>query len=152
MKFKLMPMLAGAISLTVIATPILAKAQNLGNETSPAVTQQTHHHSPFAQLNLTQQQQDQMAQIKSSTKAQINQVLTTDQQNQLQASIQAGQKRWEAFKSLNLSDNQKNQIRQIMQSSRQQMDAVLTPEQRQQMQARIQQWRQQRQEQQTQNQ
>ncbi len=135
MKFKLMPMLAGAISLTVIATPFIAKADNPGSEPSPAVTQPTQHHSPFANLNLTQQQQDQLAQIKSDIEARTNQVLTSDQQDQLQAAISAGKGRRAAFKSLNLSEEQKNQIKQIWQSSRQQMEAVLTPEQRQQLQA-----------------
>lgn len=147
MKFKLMPMLAGLISLTVVTTPFIAKAQDSGSESLPQTTQQTQRHSPFANLNLTQQQQDQLAQIKSDTQARINQVLTSDQQAQLQNARQSGEKPWQAFKSLNLSPQQKDQIKQIRQSSRQQMKAVLTPEQQQQMQARMQQWRQQRQEQ-----
>ncbi len=145
MKFKFISMIAGVVALALLATPLGAKAQDPSSQPSPAVTQPSQHHSPYASLNLTQQQQDQLAQIKSDTHSRINQVLTSDQQNQLQAAIQAGQKRGEAFKSLNLSQEQMTQIKQIWQSSRQQMRAVLTPEQQQQLRAKAQQWRQERQ-------
>jgi len=138
MKFKLTSIIVGAIAIAVAATPLSAKADDTTSGTGSVVTQQSPH-SPFAGLNLSQQQQDQIAQIRSSTRSQIQQVLTSEQQNQLQATIQAGQKPRAAFQSLNLSDQQKNQIKQLWQSARQQMKAVLTPEQRQQIQARIQQ-------------
>ncbi len=145
MKFKFISLIAGAVAIAFLATPLGAKAQDTSSGPSPGVTQPTQHHSPYADLNLTQQQQDQLAQIKSDTHSRINQVLTSDQQNQLQAAIQAGQKRGEAFKSLNLSQEQMTQIKQIWQSSRQQMRAVLTPEQQQQLRAKAQQWHQERQ-------
>lgn len=135
MKMKLKSILATVISLAVVTAPVVVKADTPPSEPGSPATQQPQH-SPFANLNLSQQQQDQISKIQSDTDSKIQQVLTSDQQNQLAQQTQSGKKRWEVFKSLNLSQQQKQQIKQLRKSAKQQMAAVLTPEQRQELHAK----------------
>ncbi len=134
-KMKLKPMLAAIISLAVLSTPVVVKADTPTSAPGSPTSEQSPP-SPFANLNLSQQQQQQISQIQSDTDSKIQQVLTSNQQDQLAQQTQAGKKRWEAFKSLNLSQQQKQQIKQLRKSAKQQMAAVLTPEQRQELHAK----------------
>ena len=91
-------------------------------------------------LNLTPEQKTQWEEIRAQSKAQIQNILTPEQQQQLQTLTSQGQRPRRAMKELNLSEEQKVQMREIMQSSREQMADILTEEQqeqfRQQMQIR----------------
>ncbi len=65
----------------------------------------------FSQIN-------QFEEIKTQTKAQIQNILTPEQQEQFQALTSEAQQRLEAVKQLNLSREQNTQVREIVQSSR----------------------------------
>ena len=123
---------------------------------------------PFANLNLTEQQRQQIRQIfqtaksqgtsQSDVQSQIKGVLTTAQQQQLQTDLQSqatsgqGQNGQNApanpFANLGLTSSQQAQIQQIFQNAQSQgtsqsdlqsqIDAVLTPAQQQQLQANLQ--------------
>jgi periplasmic protein CpxP/Spy len=79
------------------------------------------------ELNLTPEQKTKMQAIWKSTRAQIDEVLTPEQRQQLAAN--QGQSRKDKWKSLNLTDDQKAKMKAIRQSSQDQMNAILTPEQ-----------------------
>lgn len=128
---KLMPMLAGAIALTLTSAPLVAKA----NSPSGVTVAQAQKPEKWQNLNLTPEQKTRMAEIQSQTRSQIEAVLTPQQREQLNAAMQeSGQKRRGAFANLNLTAEQQAQMRQIKQSAKSQMRAVLTPEQQQQLQ------------------
>jgi Spy/CpxP family protein refolding chaperone len=84
-------------------------------------------------IELTQKQETQLAQIRSQTRAQIESILTSDQQNQLQAALARGEAMRNAFASIDLSPEQKTQLRTTFESVRTQIANIITPEQRQQI-------------------
>jgi len=129
MQLKLIPLLAGAIALTVSTTvPVTAQAQP--TQQQPGQAQK----GVYKGIELTEQQKAQMKTIRQNTRTQIEGILTPDQRAQYQAAIGSGQKRRSAYADMNLSQQQQSQIREIMQSSKTQMEAVLTSAQRQQLQ------------------
>jgi len=77
------------------------------------------------ELNLTQEQQTRIRQIRESAKQQMQSVLTAEQRTQVETARQQRQR-----PNLNLTEQQRQQMRQIRESTKQQIDAVLTPEQR----------------------
>lgn len=159
MKRKLMPMLVGAIALTLTATPLVVHAQSTNNDYGydNYGQGQFQGRGRFAGINLSQNQQDQMARIRRDTQDRIQRILTPAQRQQLQSLRQnrqgqqqgmmraQGQRGRGILSSLNLSDDQKRQLRDIMKDSKSRMDAVLTSQQRDQMQRNIQNMRTQRQ-------
>ncbi|HEY9652328.1 MAG TPA: hypothetical protein V6C95_16845 [Coleofasciculaceae cyanobacterium] len=149
MKRRFIPMLAGAIAVTLAAAPFVANAQAI---TPPAqrlllAGGKGPGQGAWEQLNLTQQQKDQLAQIRQQTRSQIEALLTPEQRQQYQALQENNQGRRGGLRSLNLTEEQKTQVRQIMESAKSQSQAVLTPEQQAQLQQMRQQRRQQRQQQ-----
>lgn len=141
MQFKLIPLLAGAIALSVTPNlPLIAQTPPNQQRQLPPVRD-----SKYKGVELTEQQKAQMQTIREQTSSQIQAVLTPEQRQQFQAAMGSGQKRRSAFADMNLSDQQKSQIREIMRSAKSQAEAVLTPQQRQQLQTIREQKRQQRQ-------
>lgn len=151
MKTKLMPLLAGLITISAVATPLLVKAQDEAPIRPPQATQQ-HRQGQRSQLNLSDAQKQQLRQIEQDTRTQMQAVLTSEQQEKLKTLIQQNrqgnrQKHQDVWSQLNLSDAQKTKIQEIRQAQKTQMDAVFTPEQKQQMQQMRQQWQQRHQQQ-----
>jgi len=143
MKLKLMPMLVGAIALTLAATPLAVKAQ--ANTSGQSTVAQGQKQGRWAALNLTQEQKDQMAQIRQQTRSQIDALLTQEQRDKFKAAMESNQGRRAAMAAMNLSDAQKTQMRAIKESAKSKVDAILTQEQRQQLQQMRQSRQQQRQ-------
>lgn len=146
MKHKLMPMLIGAIALTLTAAPMVVHAQDDYDYERATYGQgqyQGRGQGRFAGIDLSQRQRDQMARIRQDTQDRIQRILTPSQRQQLQSLRQNRQQgatraqgqrgRRGIFSSLNLSDDQKRQLRDVMQDSKSRMEAVLTPQQREQM-------------------
>lgn len=151
MKVKALSLVAGAIALTLSATPFAVKAQS-DFSSNRLVAQAQNPQTPkvgkrglWQQLGLSAEQQSQIDAIKRETRTQMEAVLTQEQKNQIQAQLQArqaqrgqrqpgqrqaGQRPKKGFGALNLTDAQKTQMKQIMQSSQQRIQAVLTTEQR----------------------
>lgn len=173
MKIKLMPMLAGAIALGVVATPFAVKAQaHHSGQPLLAQAQRQEHQGKWAKLNLTNAQKEQMRQIRKDTHDQIQAILTQDQLDKLKTLMQNRrgqnhqgqnhqgqnrqgqnrQARHNIMAELNLTDEQKATIKQIMEQQKTRMQQVLTAEQQQQLQQMRQNWQQQRQQRQQGNQ
>ncbi len=144
MKLKTLSIIAGAIALTVTATPFLVHAQSTSPANPSGVESPKKHRGekgPWKNLNLTQDQKNKIKKIRTDTRASIEAILTPEQKQKLRdAKANRGQRqqgqREEGgrFASLNLSEDQKTQIKQIMESSKKDMQAVLTPEQQQKLQ------------------
>jgi len=128
---KLLPLLAGAVSLSLSAATITPAFAQSTTPTPSTEQPQWHRQN---KLNLTAEQQQKMQQIRQASRQQIDAILTADQKAQLQAAKPQQGKYRRGFASLNLTPDQKSKIQAVMQSSKQQMDAILTPEQRQQLQ------------------
>ncbi|MBD2269190.1 Spy/CpxP family protein refolding chaperone [Anabaena sp. FACHB-1391] len=146
MKLKTLSLLAGTLSLTLIATPFAVQAQN--NPPLPQPGQELQKRGLFKHLNLTSEQKAKMKEIHTNTRAQVDAILTTEQKNQLKTAMEkrkaerqqrqgqhhsGHEKKGDIFNSLNLTDKQKDQIKQIHDSERQKMQAILTPQQQAQM-------------------
>jgi periplasmic protein CpxP/Spy len=148
MKRKLMPMLIGAIALTLTAAPLAVHAQDYDYETPTYGQGQNQGRGRFAGINLSQNQRDQMTRIRQDTQDRIQRILTPAQRQQLQSLRQnrrqqgmaraQGQRGRGILSSLNLSEDQRRQLRDVMKDSKSRMEAVLTPQQREQMQQNIQ--------------
>lgn len=136
---KIIPFLAGVLALTVAAAPLAVKADNQPNQSL-----QAQNKPQFAGVELTQQQKDQMEQIRRDTRVQIEQLLTPQQREQFKTAMQNRQGGRAAFAAMNLSPEQQTKMRTILQSSKSRAEAVLTAQQRQQIQKYIQERRQQR--------
>lgn len=145
MKPKLIPMLVGAIALTVAATPFVVKAQ--ANPSGQLLVAQAQRHNLFTDLNLTQRQKDQIEQIRKDMHSQLKSVFTPKQLEQLKAARSNHQGRQQAIAAMNLTQQQKTQLRQIKQSTKSKMEAILTPTQQRQLQQKLQERREQRQQQ-----
>lgn len=130
---KKLSFLAGAIALTISAIPFAAQADI--NPSSPTIVAQRQKRGGWKdKLNLTEEQKAQMQQIKQSARAQMREVLTTEQLNKLEAAKASGQKKRGVWRSLNLTDAQKTELRAIKESKKAQFEAILDDEQKQQLQ------------------
>jgi len=87
----------------------------------------------LAGLNLTEQQQNQLDNLRQQTHAQIEEILTADQEAQLQTAWTERTGLRDAIANLNLTSQQRDQLRQVFQSSRSDFSSILTPEQQQQL-------------------
>lgn len=127
-QFQLVP---GSLALALAIAPMLpAVAQSGPQPVGPNQTRPYHS----LKLNLSNEQKARLKEIRESTRAKIEAVLTDEQKTQLRTAMQQQGKDRQAFRNLNLTDDQQAKIRAIRQESRKQMDEVLTPEQRAQLQ------------------
>jgi len=131
MKFNLkMVLVGGILGGAITLMPALTQAQETGS--------QVPRFPALEQLNLTTDQEAKLAQIRQATRAQLENVLTAEQQETFKTKMAQGATFREAIAASNLSEEQRTQLREAFQAARQSASEVLTPEQRQQ----AQQWRQ----------
>ena len=136
-KLKLMPFLAGAIALTVASFPSAVKAEP--SQLAQAAPNQSQAKPQLAGVEITPQQQEQLAKLSRDTRAQIEAVLSPQQQEQFKTAMQSRQAPQNTFANMNLSTEQQNQLQGIMQTAQTRAEAILTPEQRQKIQQNMQQ-------------
>jgi Spy/CpxP family protein refolding chaperone len=134
MQLKFIPVLASAIALSIATAPLAVKAEPVA-PAPPTIAQADNKVPPrFERLELTQEQTDKIAEIRRSTRTQVEALLTPEQRQQLKTVRESRQRRREALASLNLTPEQKTKLQQIRQSAKSQFDAVLTPQQKQKLQ------------------
>ncbi|AFY49744.1 P pilus assembly/Cpx signaling pathway, periplasmic inhibitor/zinc-resistance associated protein [Nostoc sp. PCC 7524] len=143
MQLKSLSLLAGAIALTLTATPLAVQAQTFSN--SRFQVAQAAKKGPWAALELTADQKARIQEIQRNTRTQMEAVFTPEQKAKLEAARQerqarraqrqpgdrpqAGKRPGMKLADLNLTDDQKARMRAIREESQKQMQAVLTPEQ-----------------------
>lgn len=139
MKLKNLYLIAGAIALSLSATPFIVNAQQISQtptQVKPA------HNGPFERLGLTDAQKTQIKEIRRNSRTQMDAILTPEQKQQLEAAKQArqgqprqargqGERPKKGWASLNLTEDQKTKMRGIRESEKNQIQAILTPEQQQ---------------------
>ena len=139
MKLKLVPALAGAWALAVVAAPLAVKAEP--KQSNQSAQSQVQNQPKPVGVKLTEQQKGQMNEIRRDTRARIEKLLTPQQQEQFKAALQSPQGGQAAFAAMKLSPEQQTQLQGILQSAQARAEAILTPEQRQQLQQNFQQQR-----------
>jgi len=87
----------------------------------------------LAGIELTQQQQTQLNEMRKQTRNQIEQIIRPEQIAAFRSAIDQGQTFQQAVATVNLSPDQKAQLRQVLQAARQQASSILTTEQKQQL-------------------
>jgi Spy/CpxP family protein refolding chaperone len=119
--------IAFVTSSLVLAMPAIA---------SPAQTTPTSLTPVFPALEgvqLTPEQQAQLAEISGQALIEVQSLLSPEQIEQLNTALTQGQSLRVALSSLNLSGAQQHALREEFQSLRSQLAEVLTPEQQQQI-------------------
>lgn len=149
MNFKLFPLIvASAIALSFGAAPVIAQTDT----TTPSTTDPSYGSWPqhgqygaFQGINLTPQQEGEIEQIKVDTRAEIKNVLTQEQRDQLAAmpgkitGLSGNrQSRRTVIQDLNLTDEQKAELEQIKIDHRERIKDVLTPSQQKQYEQNLQ--------------
>lgn len=131
-----MPFLAGAIALVVAAAPQAVRAQTTQpNQTAPSQAQEKPQ---IAGVEITPQQQQQLAKLSSDTRTQIEAILSPQQREQFKVAMQSRQAPQATFANMKLSAEQQTQLQGIMQSAQARAESILTPEQRQKIQQNLQ--------------
>ncbi|WP_414619525.1 Spy/CpxP family protein refolding chaperone [Calothrix sp. CCY 0018] len=133
MKLKKLSFLAGAIALTLSAIPFAAQAE-INSSSSTIVAQGKKQGGWKNKLNFTEDQKAQMQQIKESTRAEMQQILTPEQLQKLEAAKASGENKRGVWQSLDLTDAQKAEMKKVRESKKAQFEAILTDEQKAQMQ------------------
>ncbi|MBD2461594.1 Spy/CpxP family protein refolding chaperone [Oscillatoria sp. FACHB-1407] len=133
------PMMKPATVLTGSVMAVVGFAAGLAVALHP-MTVQAQSPTPMEQwsqvleeLDLTPDQQTQLAQIRENTRSELEALLTPDQREQFRTTLQNGSSFRSAVRSMNLSEDQRTQLRSIFQSTQEQVTAILTEEQRQQV-------------------
>ena len=133
MHLKSIVLLLSPLLFTLSSPTALAQGLNPGPQQQPQPTPGTSPgtETPInSQLKLSPQQEAQIEHIKAVTRAQIRQILTPQQWEQLQALRAAGQ-RSPSLSSLDLSSKQKSDLKQVERLANQRLLSIFTPEQRQ---------------------
>jgi Spy/CpxP family protein refolding chaperone len=107
---------AAAVAVAPVISPVLAQTQ-----TRPIVEE----------LNLTEEQQAEIEAVLASRRAEVDAILTDEQQQQFRQAMQERQGFRSAVGAIdNLTDAQKESLRAVFQSARQEISGILTDEQR----------------------
>jgi periplasmic protein CpxP/Spy len=147
MKIKLMPLLASVVAVNVLAVPFVAKASAI-NHGQPLLAQggqgQTQgntrkNRGPWAKLNLSETQKQQMRDLHKETREKIQAVFTDEQKAKLKAAREQGRQgqnrlsRKDIMASLNLTEGQKAKLKEIRQEQKAKMDGILSDVQKAQL-------------------
>ena len=133
MKLNKLSLLASAFALTLTVIPFAAQAE-INSSSSTIVAQRQKRGEWKNKLNLTEDQKAQMQQIKESARTQMQEILTPEQLEKLEAAKASGQKKREVLRSVNLTDAQKAEMKKVRESRKAQFEAILTDEQKAQLQ------------------
>jgi len=146
MKFRPSLLLTGGCIAGLLAiTPFMAQANSVGSAApvSPATSQiASADRTPLweisEQLNLTAEQQAQIANLRRNTRTQIQSILRPDQRQRFLTAWQQGGSFRDSMAAMNVTAEQRQQMRELAQSTRSQARALLTDAQRQELRQLIQ--------------
>lgn len=124
MKLKLITVAAGTMLLLTSLNVGMAKAQA---DVFPVLDG----------LELTQDQQTQLSELRQQVRTEAEGILTSEQRDQLRTALVEQQGLRDAIANLDLTEEQREQLRQTFQSARTEFSSILTPEQQQQLRSNI---------------
>jgi periplasmic protein CpxP/Spy len=117
---QMLPLLLSVATTALVVFPM---SLVLAQPTTPGTEQTSPRKSQWD--NLSPEQQAQIKQIKQSSRAQIDAILTPEQRSQVEAARSRGEMPKQFINTLNLTETQKTQIQAIRQQSRQQIQAIV---------------------------
>ena len=109
--------------------PTIAQGTSQGTAAQPYITSQS---PAFKGIDLTKDQEQQIAALSKSTISKINAQLSAGQQQQIKTALDEGKDLKTAVQSVNLSFRQKRSMQGILQNMQSEMKEILTPAQYQQ--------------------
>jgi Spy/CpxP family protein refolding chaperone len=124
---KLLPILSIVLAIPTLVGVADAKPHHHNRQIADVRMGQTE------QLSLTPEQKTKMAQLRQSTRTQIEQILTPEQRQKFQQIETQRQVRHQAGEKMNLTPDQKLKLKALRQANRQQFQAILTPAQQAQL-------------------
>jgi Spy/CpxP family protein refolding chaperone len=125
-QWMLLAITGGLAALTLAIAPLSSMAQP--GEGGRGLRSEGHGRM-IEQLDLTEQQQAELQQIRAAHQAEVSTILTADQQAAFQAGIEAGEPMPAILRALDLSQEQRDSLQALRETHRQQGREVLTPEQ-----------------------
>jgi periplasmic protein CpxP/Spy len=129
MKFKYPSLLIGTIVLIFAALPFTVQAQNKFDSPMPIL--EMVEQGPLQRLGLSDNQKNQIEQIRRNTRSQIEEVITAEQREQFKTTFKGGQGFPGAMLSMKLTPEQQGQLQKILEDSKTKVESVLTLEQKQ---------------------
>jgi Spy/CpxP family protein refolding chaperone len=140
----LLPVLALVISVPALTGIAHANISQQALTAAPTANQSERHHQRgrmgnldmgghVDDLNLSNEQKTKMQQLRQSTRAQIEAVLTAEQRQKFQQITSQDRGRNGSGAGLSLTTDQKVQLKAMQQNHRSQLQAILTPAQRAQL-------------------
>jgi Spy/CpxP family protein refolding chaperone len=109
--------------------PTIAQGTSQRTAAQPYITSQS---PAFKGIDLTKDQEQQIASLSKSTISKINAQLNAGQQQQIKTALDEGKDLRTAVQSVNLSFRQKRSMQGILQNMQSEMKEILTPAQYQQ--------------------
>lgn len=144
MKFKILPL--SILSIVAIASTALSsqaqspKSQNnlsvQENTPTRKVAQRFSGSERFSDLDLTEEQKTKLQEVQENYRSQIDDILTSEQKDELKAEMESGKKPREVISNLELSSEQKEKMQELRKSQREEISSILTPEQKQKLKQR----------------
>jgi Spy/CpxP family protein refolding chaperone len=125
---KLLPLLA-----IVIAVPTFAASNHSSFSNHQGQIAEGRRGNYIGNLNLTPEQKTKIEQLRSATRAKMDEVLTSEQRQKLQAIKSQRQANQSNRQGMNLTADQKAKLKAIRQENMAKMKAILTPEQQTQL-------------------
>jgi Spy/CpxP family protein refolding chaperone len=126
MKFKFNILLISAVTGVMVCLSFSAQAQFQGDIPQGRMPQEGMPQRSMEQSNLSDDQKEKLHEIQESVHEEMADLLTDDQNQQLQSAIAAGRNPREALQSLDLDEDQETNIRELLQEAQEKMQAVLT--------------------------
>ncbi|MEM6399565.1 MAG: hypothetical protein AAF757_04935 [Cyanobacteria bacterium P01_D01_bin.116] len=127
------PMKAKLIS-AVITTAIFGTIASIANAQTPSIPpaniQMEDGVPSIPGIEFSEEQKEKLKEINQEARSRINEILTSEQQDSLQAAVDGGSDPKEAIKSLNLSTEQRKEFESIQKLKREQLNNILTNEQK----------------------
>lgn len=81
-------------------------------------------------INFSEEQKEKLKEVNQEARIRIGEILTPQQQEDLQASLELGNNPQEAIKTLDLSEEQKKQFKKVQEWQLEQLKDILTREQK----------------------
>ena len=81
-------------------------------------------------INFTEEQKEKLKEVNQEARSRIGEILTSQQQEDLEAAVEEGSNPEEAIKTLNLSKEQKKNLEEVQKWQREELKDILTREQK----------------------
>jgi Spy/CpxP family protein refolding chaperone len=81
-------------------------------------------------MEFSDEQKEKLKELNQEVRSRMSEILTSEQQDDLRASVKAGNNPQEAIKTLDLSDEQKGKLKKVQKWQRKRLSNILNNEQK----------------------